>query len=177
MKEIPILFSTPMVLAILDKRKTQTRRVIKPQPEMCGDHFREPLKQRWSAGDRLWVREAWDSVPDYDGGYYIYKADYSKEDQLKVKWKPSIHMPKAACRIWLEVVGVRVERLQDIDEEGAIAEGCTGRDESIIRGSRGDTIYCSIKPYYQYKNLWESINGYGSWDLNPYVWVIEFKKL
>lgn len=201
MREIPILFSAPMVLAILDGRKTMTRRVIKPQPN--SRHRRIDFEQGylkessrlsgcWSVerktkapyqpGDRLWVRETWYKNYPHKYGKYFYRADgeeidmpiiygetvkYGKADGLK--WKPSIHMPKDAARIWLEVTSVRVERLSEITEEDAIAEG--------IRIGIGGMPYFSCREAFA--ALWNSLNakrGY-SWDTNPWVWVIEFKKV
>lgn len=196
MKEHPILYSTPMIRAKLEGRKFQTRRIIKVQPEAqlhpCGSS-----KWYWSTdpsdlkipyvkcpygkvGDVLWARETWCSVSRADcvGGVttkYHYKADY--EDTFK--WKPSIHMPKEASRIWERITDIRVERLQDISEEDAIAEGvgCGFQMNSgwpdytrIVNGLCEVTQDCARMSY---ATLWESINGEGSWDLSPWVWVIE----
>ena len=193
MTERPILFSGPMVRAILEGRKTQTRRVVKPQPELqlksarwmrCADeqhalftqHDGELCGQMASTrkcpygkpGDRLWVRETWahrrwmlgDASPSPTT---VYRAD---GEDLKGcdRWRPSIHMPRWASRITLEVVGVRVERLQDISEEDAKAEGI----EWVIG-------YRSRIPLFS--ALWERINGPGSWDANPWVWVVEFRRV
>lgn len=192
-KERPILFSGPMVRAILEGRKTQTRRVIKPQPEVMQndsigwefamEHFTVPCSEVFfcknycpygSVGERLWVRETW--VPksswDVEAGC-LYKA--SEPDQYKdlpFKWKPSIHMPRLASRITLEVTGVRVERLNDISEADALAEGCEGNCQiGYIPAYQAGP--CS----YHFAQLWESINGPGSWALNPWVWVVEFKRI
>lgn len=191
MKERPILFSTPMVQAILEGRKTQTRRVMKPQPFQHDsgwwiyEGFRP--KARYNSGsraanfppnewdmltspygcisDRLWVRETFlETISTDDKIHYEYRADYSKTMADDVCWKPSIFMPREACRIMLEVTDVRVERLQDITEEDAIAEG-------TVRIHRYKTMV------WEYETLWESINGKGSWEKNPWVWVIEFKKI
>lgn len=150
-------------------------------------------------GDRLWVRETWGPIypqdPHYNGGHPIgidYKASHSREShQWRVmddlgtrRWKPSIHMPRWACRILLEITGVRVERLQDISEADALAEG--------IESLAGDkTIYHwdfpKPRPPYAvsgyksardaYKELWVEINGRESLDANPWVWIIEFKRV
>lgn len=191
-KERPILFSGPMVRAILDGRKTQTRRVMKPQPE-----YRAKRKLQWSWGtrqwlnghtptdhckhcsmwnsenpygqpvDRLWVRETFAVCADNN---IFYKADGKPDPWDGIKWKPSIHMPRKASRITLEITGVRVERLQDISPTEACKEG-------IFE----DGNYCSEPPLpypvATFKKLWNSINGPGSWVANPWVWVIEFKKL
>jgi hypothetical protein len=187
----PIIFSTPMVQAILDGKKTQTRRVIKidDAPEnwkisIAGTSIvrTEPYDvklPRYEAGDILWVRETWADV----FGKYEYRADYSEsENTYRVKrygttiakWRPSIHMPREAARIFLKVTNVKVERLQEITLEDIEHEG----------------LYCDppyTKEHYAYApgmqihwiKLWDSLNakrGYG-WDANPWVWVIEFEKI
>lgn len=188
-----IKFTGPMVRAILEGQKTQTRRKIKPQPDYVNalgvpfypDSF-DKLKRRihggpvdyrinpyGQAGDRLWVRETWDflalddgvfDIQDFirKGGKVAYKADGGNPVD---NWIPSIHMPRRASRITLEIVSVRVERLQDISEADAKAEGVDPYAPDDGRYAEG------------YHELWESINGQGSWELNPWVWVIEFKKL
>ena len=185
----PILFSGEMVRAILDGRKTQTRRVIKPQPSagvrrsvfvlsgLEDGHGRELRCPYGRPGDTLWVRETWQAVsgndrarhimthPRPDRGWLEYAAT-PRADEPAYKWRPSIHMPRWASRITLEVTGVRVERLQDISEADAWAEGCEGYDDDVTGGKSGYREYCE---------LWEKINGKGSWDLNPWVWVVEFK--
>ena len=145
MKERPIIFSGSMVRAILDGRKTQTRRAVKVEkgfaitnPEPPPHFYPCPYGQ---PGDRLWVRET---------------------------WKPSIHMPRWDSRLTLEIVSVRVERLQDISKEDAESEG-VAIIESVDHGKQSARGQFAI--------VWESINGHGSWALNPWVWVIEFKKL
>ena len=212
MTDRPILFSAPMVQAILDGRKTQTRRAVKPQP--AGEIRRvEPDINHWidtkywerqnqkenrgigtrgfactygQPGDRLWVRETWmdlqgTGIEIVTGSRerYAYGADTPRgsygDDQRKcygLKWRPSIHMPRAASRITLEITSVRVERLQDISEADAQAEGVTD-DGSLVTDldgkDRGGTIAA-------YATLWEVINGVGSWDDNPWVWVVSFKR-
>ena len=179
-----------MVRAVLDGSKTQTRRVVKPQPSWnendpdlehvltCGRTQRQLLMEQLFArcpygvpGDRLWVRETFALTGDNaspivhptHGGAAWRATDHAKA----FKWKPSIHMPRWASRITLEIVSVRVERLQDISEEDARAEGVT---------LRGTTRYES-ECRNEYRALWESINGPGSWESNPYVWVVEFKRI
>jgi hypothetical protein len=178
MKERPILFSTEMVKAILEGRKTQTRRIVKKQPHGAGEWARQlaswlfpnvnpyiKLKCPYGQpGDRLWVRETFLIEHSCHKNFYEYRADYSDTIALDVIWRPSIFMPREACRLMLEVTDVRVERLQDITEEDAIAEG-------TVRIHRYKTMV------WEYETLWESINGKGSWDKNPWVWVIEFKKI
>lgn len=131
----------------------------------------------YGTGDRLWVRETWShtgsgvwTIADtYNalGGEYIYRAT---NDVPGAKWWPSIHMPRRASRITLEITGVRVERPQDISEADAIAEGCKGHN--CPPDHEGDT-----SPQEEYRDLWQSINGHGSWDANPWVWVIEYRLL
>ena len=114
----PILFNTEMVRAILDGRKSCTRRVVKPQP--TARYGAQCIKPPYQSGDILYVRETWKRALN---GYYYYE-DWQRDDIADItKWKPSIHMPKEAARIWLKVTDVRVERLQDITEDGAKAEG------------------------------------------------------
>jgi hypothetical protein len=172
MKEKPIIFSTLMVQAILAGKKTQTRRVIKPQPDSRGLrttnvmyedlHGREIKFSYGQIGDILWVRETW----FYAEGYFIYKADCHENYEIN-KWKPSIFMPKEACRIRLKIINIRVEKLQNISESDASAEGL-------------QDYYGKRTPYssniIRYSDLWEEINGKDSWLLNPWVWVIEFKR-
>jgi hypothetical protein len=189
-KEKPILFNTEMVKAVLSGRKTQTRRVVKPQPtpdpskivRFNDDEFIcesnsgkvgifEPntLKCPYGqVGDRLWVRETWQS--DKDKTKFIYKADYSEfftcDNDILFGWKPSIHMIRRASRINIEIVDIRIERVQDISPEDALSEGIT----FIGKPSYFTSIIV-------FKRLWDSINkkrGYG-WDVNPWVWVVEFK--
>ena len=238
MKEHPILFSAPMVRAILEGRKTQTRRVMKPQPTenenrkvgaidllsgsndgiyrtwldrtsegksaVCDDWNAET----WSCpygqpGDRLWVRETW-----FQKGYWrniqvpegVFEGDvewrgekhaaYATDGDPGKGWRkrPSIHMPHWASRITLEIVSVRVERLQQISEHDAIAEGIevarivsngklqpnTYRDYTL---RNDDPFEWFSSPRASYLTLWESINGPDSWNANQWVWVIEFKNV
>lgn len=199
MKERPILMSAPMVRAILDGSKTQTRRIVKPQPEekragviwwkddelLADSTYRSPYG---APGDRLWVKETFTisscGTPVYradardqrgDRWHSIEPGDPKKE----VRWKPSIFCTRAASRITLEITGVRVERLQDISATDAIAEGITtprcpcescSATAGICPADAGAAVMA-------YRTLWESINGPGSWDANPWVWVIEFRRL
>jgi hypothetical protein len=221
MKERPILFSAPMVRAILNGRKTQTRRVVRKQPEDVGAVRIGKMADFWdgtpryqfesnsgkigifkppyvkcpygAVGDRLWVRETWAPVNDYGVEAIAYRADTElwqipKDENfnfippvpekwcfglwagdlisgVEKGWKPSIHMPRWASRITLDVTGIRVERLQDISEDDARAEGC----KPLIYGSTYRDGFIS---------LWDSINGKKHpWESNPWVWVVEFKKL
>ena len=215
MKERPILFSAPMVRAILEGQKTQTRRAVKPQPEwtepasvwaFCEDgrsgpgwyahnddypeegalFYRCPYGQ---PGDRLWVRESgwerpWRTAKMMREGAdtwprYAYAAD-GWDDQDRADFKawgfkslPSIHMPRWASRILLEIVSVRVERLQDISEGDAVAEGC----ETVCMTPTGEDNGSAIYGPDGYAALWDRINGAGAWEANPWVWVIEFKRV
>lgn len=196
--ERPILFNTEMVKAILDGRKTQTRRIIKPQPTNprwnnigwlgWDDGHGYRMKSPCNPGDILWVRETWNG--DWCD-HYIYKADggsakeagYAKEP----RWHPSIHMPKEAARIFLHVNGVRVERLQDISVLDAINEGCCGTicDHADADPELGCTDCYNTgwleRPETEFALLWDTtVNKadmpvYG-WDANPWVWVIEFER-
>ena len=218
MKFIPILFSTPMVQAIIEGRKSMTRRVMKPQPYLedgstiwsySKDSFGSlpPNKMTESpfgfkcpygqVGDVLWVREktcyvmiehAHDLLVGFrERRQIIYGTDfhedwmkYAKEKYL-YKWEPSLFMPKAACRIFLKITDIRVERLQDITEQDAVGEG--------IEEAEFDNVNkCRVFKHYGYQNavtdakdsfqsLWHSINGEESWNANPWVWVVEFKKV
>ncbi len=209
MKERPILFNDDQVRAILDGRKTQTRRIVKPQPELCdktgfvqadrngklwatgvGSTPRETRRNfarkkchHGEPGDRLWVREAWAEVGSVDPGYLTYRATYPRclqagmenvPDDIRAvgyRWRPSIHMPRWASRITLEITGVRVERLHEISEADAEAEGCRG-GHGAIPGYRYNAT-----PAEHFYHVWESINGPGSWDENPWVWVVEFERV
>ena len=208
MKEKPILFSAEMVRAILAGRKTQTRRVIKPQPNggirttvftssgIEDIHGRE-IKWAYEVGDRLWVRETWAVVPRFgqngpidigrlnpngDGDEGItWRANWNNEKAYK--WRPSIHMPRWASRITLEITDVWAERLQDISESDAQAEGmdrgdwtCPGL--SVCGGPSSECHNC-MSLIKDYAALWDKLNakrGFG-WDMNPWVWVIEFKRI
>lgn len=194
---LPILFNTEMVRAILDGRKTCTRRLVKPQPksklcytfagsdsdtwgypnrtahEIWGEEFKLPnditeeeLSKRWNppyhTDDILYVRETWKKAPN---GYYYYE-DWKRNDIADVtKWKPSIYMPKDAARIWLKVTDVRVERLQDMTDDDAEAEGCFDYTSTALG----------------FFDVWDStikksdLDRYG-WNASPWVWVIEFER-
>ena len=209
MKDRPMLFSGAMVRAILGGQKTQTRRIMKPQPSAvwspchwgevhkikrdgsfaikrgnpivigwgpCNSDGDEAYPSRYGQpGGRLWVREAWRADSAYDdlaprdipaGSPISYDADEEATGVVAFAWgktRPSIHMPRWASRIALEIVSVRVERLQDISEADAKAEG-------VER-----TAHLTAKSLYTL--LWDSINGAGSWECNPWVWVVEFKRV
>ncbi|KVU85119.1 hypothetical protein WK75_27675 [Burkholderia ubonensis] len=245
MTERPILFSGPMVRAILDGRKTQTRRVVKlphtnplgawesttvgghgtrlangsPAPELpaiwhtrTGDCLVCP---HGNAGDQLWVRETHEvrriGTETFDGGRptrryagIAYQADDGRAEvdidldtfqALDAKesrgWSPSIHMPRWASRITLEITGVRVERLQDISEVDAIDEGARTLDEGRLRQQfpayfaardatpPGEKPPLGPSPRTRFAKLWDGLNaarGHG-WDTNPWVWVVEFVRI
>jgi hypothetical protein len=216
MKERPIIFSAPMVRAILEGRKTQTRRIIKSPNEIT--RICHAFDNKWirmvrsskdilincpygKPSDRLWVRETHAIVPrtayaKSDGAHQILRPDDNHDAAIYrygwerseggIRWRPSIHMPRWASRINLEITGVRVERLQDISEEDAKSEGihsipfrpedgwpiCDGW--TWLKDDGESPLY--HKPSEAYKHLWESINSKGSWEANPWVWVIEFKR-
>jgi len=199
MTERPIIFSAPMVRAILDGRKTQTRRVLKPQPVQAAGPFSDVLiggdRHPYRVGDTLWVREAFALGHYYDdedkpigdlrpfyaatmdvGRWYDPDADQWRD---RPRWRPSIHMPRWASRITLRVTDVRVERLQDISEQDAIAEGVlVGQLPGCFHSGIGrlDVEWRSTAPH-AFEHLWESINGPGTWDANPWVAAISFERL
>ena len=226
MKERPIIFSGDMVRAILDGRKTQTRRIVKPARERSGSGCElapceiageinsgdYTLCPYGKPGDRLWVRETWrPHAPEMcgiDNSSINYRADdyhwllQTKEEadlwlearrpeeqwpqMLVPKWRPSIHMPRWASRLALEVTGVRVERVQDISDSDATAEGLQIFNEDgnlYYSGLESDpeTWFTNLAawhcddPIAAYRDLWERINGPGSWERNDWVWVVEFK--
>lgn len=233
-KEKPILFSGPMVQAILGGRKTQTRRVVKPQPKsddidnlgdgstIIFDGLNVPCPYG-EIRDRLWVRETFlidhyqyisgplpKSKPDDIEGLIYYRADGECCEQIgecqcegKTKWKPSIFCTRWASRITLEITSIRVERLQDVSEDDAKAEGCIAepwgawwqgytnlKGQLVHQTVQGDTPPdWMIEPHkmerphldktakHQFQSLWHSINGPESWTSNPWVWVIEFKRI
>lgn len=228
--ERPILFQTEMVQAILEDRKTQTRRVIKPEPESVNTEipvtmalfnekmntllkkglvsirsntggFAFPNCKYGKPGDLLWVRETHANLNNglaNSEPFFVYKADLEHPDQHgPVTWKPSIHMPKAASRIWLMVEDVRAEKLQDLSEEDAKNEGIVDysnpKCQNYEPGAFGFHDYvpqkrrdgkfthifhdCFLNPIDSFKSLWVSINGQESWGTNPWVWVIKFRVL
>ncbi|WP_313369194.1 hypothetical protein [Achromobacter animicus] len=187
MRERPILFSGPMVRALLAGTKTQTRRIAKPvkHPDL-GNLYdagalvleREPqhvIERACPYGrpfDRLWVREAFADV----GCRLTYRADTNDGAHCMVKrWTSSIHMPRSACRLVLDITSVHVERLQDINEADAIAEG-VGLNPPA-EGVRVTTPECETLPRVMFRALWDQINGAGAWDANPWVWVVKFRVL
>jgi hypothetical protein len=236
-KERPIIFSAPMVRAILSGAKTQTRRIIKPQPrwddpvwwwddkpfvsdEAMADHLFHnfygthgtPYGSVWEeGGDRLWVRETWADVNTENGPAITYAADNSlrfcsddaypveyerypnctftmwcsdlwRRDERGCKgdhsWRSPIHMPRAFSRLTLEITDVRVQRVQEIGRDGrkavdVLAEGIT--PEQIANEQKW--FHPDDSPALAFARLWESINGKGSWESNPWVWAITFKRV
>ncbi|KPC18256.1 hypothetical protein [Pseudomonas syringae group genomosp. 3] len=204
--ERPILFSAPMVRAILEGRKTVTRREVKkPAALDCLAAGFEPaflalpgnadLCPYGKPGDRLWVREAWqadaqvDSVPPRELGQgepIQYPADgASRQTGCSMispgKTRPSIHMPRWVSRILLEITDVRVERLQDIIEEQAKAEGVRlmrdGSDTWVSREGPGNLVTPWPTAKEAFRDLWNSINGPQAWNANPWVWAITFRRV
>mgnify|MGYP000881790981 CR=1 FL=1 len=203
-RELPILFNTEMVRAILDGRKDATRRIVKdfiPDDAVwgytafthkgyisCRGTFADGDGEKFfklpcEPGDILYVRETWKKAPN---GYYYYE-DWQRNDIADItKWKPSIHMPKEAARIWLKVTDVRVERLQEITYNGALREGSQGiRCDHVALGVHGCTDCMNTgwiePPQVEFMQIWNDtikksdIDRYG-WDANPWVWVIEFER-
>ena len=221
-KERPMLFSAPMVRALLDGSKTQTRRIVKDLPnweitEICSDaggtgkwmpngpspsgkgmaagHWR--LCPYGKPGDSLWVRETFqgplfdaermdefrrDSSKFETPEFCVFAADgggppefQDADDNLFCRWRPSIHMPRWASRIQLEIVAVRVERLNACSDGDAVAEGIGLNPSAIgmkLTNPPGESMAIAM-----YRALWDSINGAGSWATNPWVWVVEFKRV
>lgn len=218
MKERPILFSGAMVRAILDGRKTQTRRVVKPQPliadpdsyggarlELGADGYGGIVQENVNGtytcpvrcpygvpGDRLWVREAW-SMMNADRTTVVLRGHHRTREEageLDVVyaatephdhrgWRPSIHMPRWASRLTLEVTGVRVERLHDITGEDARAEGIeVPRCACEVCARTSAICTADASEYVQgFASLWREINGAESWAANPWVWVVEFRRV
>ncbi|MBN3093513.1 hypothetical protein H4F39_07395 [Pectobacterium brasiliense] len=226
MKERGIIFNGEMVRAILDGRKTQTRRAIKPQrtdPAWSVKPTQSPITDRHThdwwlptgtkpysslpccpfgmVGDRLWVRETFADVNTENGPAFTYRADdglkFCLDDESPVNyerypgknfamwcgdlwrgedghiWTPSIHMPRWASRITLEITDVRVERLNSISESDALAEGFT----STVQLTESGDDYTGSYPSEKFSNTWQSIYGAESWDANPWCWVITFRRI
>ena len=215
MRELPALFSTPMVEAILENRKKMTRRTkgletVNKNPNdwyfrqwisevqkpistesdwrllaefgndklgICG-----LIKAAYNVGDKIWIRERFET--DTDGTVKFYAGNIEVKHNAAyrklTKWKPGIHLFKKDARIWLECTGVRCERLHDISEDDAIAEGIKTINSYIFNDTRykdyANVIDCWRSPISSFQSLWASINGFDSWDKNPWVFVYEFKK-
>lgn len=193
MKQRPLRYIAPMARATLADTKTLTRRIVKdtalewlerdgftpefvalPENGLCPYGYH---------GDQLWVREAWRTVAEVDhlpprdlnpAHRIWYEADAPHQPGFG-KYRPSMFMPRWASRITLEITSVRVERLQDISDADCVAEGCGALPSAIgcpMTSNPGETI-----PRAMFRALWESINGHGSWDTNPWVWRVEFRRL
>lgn len=206
-RELPILFNTDMVRAIIEERKTVTRRLIKksqcmnltkkepsdyllskkdmnaPYNDLSDAAFiANAYKPQYNLGDILYVRETWCS--GYDGEIYFYLADKNTNREQKQlinyddrKWHPSIHMPKEAARIWIKVRNVRVERLQDMNIGDFLAEGVVIRPEAF-----NDPDNARLQAQTEFINIWDSTikkseNDLYGWKANPWVWVIEFERI
>lgn len=226
MAEKPILFNTEMVRAILENRKTQTRRLVKPKHrgaagfnvcfrkstgEFTGVYdwndeesmYEDRTPAPCQPGDVLWVRETWQRLSDYGERHYEYRADYEDNEPLRldgryITWRPSIHMPKEAARLFLRVKDVRIERLQDMSEEDAISEGYSGvcPGAHTVYFSDGYAEPCHVggeECHYGYwycnhsipeafgRDIWDGTIKpadlpYYGWEANPWVWVIEFER-
>lgn len=195
MKERGMIFNAEMVRAILDGRKTQTRRTVKPQPDEDG--LAKVINGPWvdtsernyrcpfgDVGDRIWVRETWAEVGASTPNLKLYRANYPEHvpshyenvpPANEIRWTPSIHMPRWASRILLEITNVRVERLNSIHDVDAMREGI----QNLTTCSHADFgipgVVNAQHPVRAFQLLWESIYGAESWKANPWVWVIEFK--
>lgn len=211
-RERPMIFSGPMTRAILSGRKTQTRRVMKGEWVYDGEtgvgaSWEPPACKYGSIGDRLYIKEKWalvmwdeDETDDWTHpipkthpglGWSVHHAAGStyETDCLEdrgFRWRPSIHMPRWASRITLEITDVKVELLQDISGDDAMAEGVDQTEFWTPKELEGrpfeekwwdDYHFWNHYPQMAYRRLWESIHGSGSWDLNPYIWAISFKRI
>lgn len=229
-KERPILMSAPMVRAILESRKTQTRRIVKSKSDLnhynkafvlsrdeynndVAPEFKEKIVAKkpmalffrnfindldiecpyGNVGERLWVRETFfEAYNDrfLPTGEYCYAANHqgyvcvldedggiktNKDGSDASPWKPSIHMPRKASRILLEITGIRIERLQDISEDDAIAEGILFNGDYELWWDYQREQWICVDPIDSYKSLICKINGPETWEKNPWVWVVEFK--
>src|SRR5690554_2083997 len=184
----PILFNTEMVQAILENRKKQTRRANN-HPYFSKEELLEHTLPEYQIGDVLWVRETFKAaIREYPGKniptekIFLYKATYEPGIILgKIKWEPSIYMPREAARIFLEVTNVRLERLQDISEADAIAEGVRQHSDygstGYVHYGRPDEALTDIDAVWSFETLWESIKGKESWNKNPFVWVYDFARV
>jgi hypothetical protein len=208
MTERPIRMKAHEVRATLASTMTQMRRVVKPAgwdpagaeygKQRLGAHPNAPKmglqayfhhieSDTWHGvgcpygqpGERLWGRETWAQLGDGDIARKATWPDAAHLDDPEPKWRPSAHMPRWASRITLEVTGVRVERLQDISEADAIAEGCTRNHNGYFWGGPHEAygLKQMATAVSAYRTVWESIHGPNTWDANPWVWVIEFKRV
>lgn len=210
-----MIFNDEMVRAILDGRKTQTRRIMKVQPDTPEFGLRRIIESSianeigmyfWSqedargikarskqffcpfgdVGDRIWVRETWAEAGASAPDLTLYRANYPAHVPTHyenvppaedVRWTPSIHMPRWASRILLEITDVRVEQLKSISEEEARSEGVAQLREGFWKHYQPGWTQHQLSARGSFATLWESIYGFGEWDRNPWVWVIEFKRI
>ena len=188
---VPMPFSTQMVQALLKGEKTQTRRILKPQPKMqngqkikvlnkwffISNDKSDYIKQPIAKGDIIWVRETFDKWDIGGASDIIYKADIADKIIINsTKWKPSIFMKKEYCRIWLKVKAVTIEQLNDISDSDSLKEGIINYRNGYFIDYTG-TVDFVKSAKLSYASLWEKINGIGSWDINPFVWVYDFERL
>lgn len=203
----PILFSADMVRAILDGRKTMTRRVVKLRPgedahesddglslhavlTICGSVYEREIKPRYQLGDILWVRETWSTTdrcglyPNWPstGEHFMYRADAPESPEANdARWFPSIHMPKRAARLFLRVTDVQAERVQEISEADAVREGCKmPRVGEHVHDGMELRMICTAQDAFA--ALWDSLNakragGVYAWERNPWVWVYGFERI
>lgn len=194
MKERPIIFQPANIRSLLAGTKTQTRRVCKPAEAQGLSYVVDCRDGTWGneegdepafqcpygkPGDRLWVREShwwFKDEHDHETGYFpppltVDDVEYRADgDDGRKAWRPSIHMPRWASRILLEITEIRVQRLLDIGEADCLAEGAPG-GHGVIPG-----YAYAATPFEHYRAVWEQINGAGSWDANPWVWAVTFRR-
>ncbi|AKL08552.1 MULTISPECIES: ASCH domain-containing protein [Klebsiella] len=197
MIERGMIFNAEMVRAILDGRKTQTRRIVKLQPDEDGlakvtngpwvdtseRNYRCPFGD---VGDRIWVRETWAEAGASAPNLKLYRANYPEHvpshyenvpPANEIRWTPSIHMPRWASRILLEITDVRVERLNAINERDAQAEGVGKLRGGFWQHYQPGWTQHQLSARGSFVTLWKSIYGEESWNSNPWVWVVEFKRI
>jgi hypothetical protein len=194
MKIRPILFSPEMSRAVREGRKTMTRRIVKDEGPFLNEDTYQWSDFPWigacpygKVGDILWGRERFVKVPFTCGGEKGYRINFpdrcTAEVLQRLPLRPSIHMPRSAARIWLRITNVRVERVCSVSEMDALAEGIEEDVEAVRQGIErakyrdyaDQNLPFFLPPVESFRSLWESINGPGSWDRNPWVWVIEYE--
>lgn len=195
-----MIFNGEMVRAILDGRKTETRRPVKfplidknMGCELAGNELAGELAagNHWNSpfgkpGEHIWVRETWAEAGASAPELLLYRANYPEHvpphyenvpPADEVRWTPSIHMPRWASRITLEITCVRVERLKSISDEEARSEGVVQLREGFWKHYQPDWTQHQLSARGSFATLWDSIYGFGEWDRNPWVWVIKFKRI
>lgn len=178
-RERPISFSGPMICAILDGRKSVTRRIIKPQPNRLRADWIAKYCPYGQVGSRLWVRETWQQM-EHIGGDIKESIVYRADAEHKYGWRPSIFMPRWASRITLEITAVHVEQLHQITRGGAIQEGAQYHDGGGIGHSGWRMDYSDVfnGPVSAFVGLWDRLNGKTfPWESNPRVWVVNFRRV